>query len=157
MVRFAAFSLATTALVGAAAIAVTAAPAAQAAQAASGGPQYGTFGFDLSGMDRSVTPGDNFYYYANGTWLKTQIPADQSSYGSFNTLDDLSHTRTRDILEQAKADPSSKIGRAYATYLDSAAIEKKGLAPVKPLLNQIKALKSKTGYPALASAIGGSG
>jgi len=158
MVRFAAFSLATTALVGAAAIAVTAAPAAQAAQAASGGPQYGTFGFDLSGMDRSVTPGDNFYYYANGTWLKnTQIPADQSSYGSFNTLDDLSHTRTRDILEQAKADPSSKIGRAYATYLDTAAIEKKGLAPVKPLLNQIKALKSKAGYPALASAIGGSG
>ena len=108
MVRFAAFSLATTALVGAAAIAVTAAPAAQAAQAASGGPQYGTFGFDLSGMDRSVTPGDNFYYYANGTWLKnTQIPADQSSYGSFNTLDDLSHTRTRDILEQAKADLKS--------------------------------------------------
>ena len=158
MVRFAAFSLATTALVGAAAIAVTAAPAAQAAQAASGSPQYGTFGFDLSGMDRGVTPGDNFYYYANGTWLKnTQIPADQSSYGSFNTLDDLSHTRTRDILEQAKADPSSKIGRAYATYLDTAAIEKKGLAPVKPLLNQIKALKSKAGYPALASAIGGSG
>ena len=156
MVRFAAFSLATTALIGAAAIAATAAPVAQAA--ASGGPQYGTFGFDLAGMDRSVTPGDNFYYYTNGTWLKnTQIPADQSSYGSFNTLDDLSHTRTREILEQAKADPNSKIGRAYATYLDTTAIEKKGLAPVKPLLNQIKALKSKAGYPALASAIGGSG
>src|SRR5437868_1805399 len=168
MFRTIAFTLATTALVGGATLALAAAPATQAkpaallltaAQAAaSTGAQYGTFGFDLSGMDRSVAPGDNFYYFANGTWAKnTAIPPDQSSYGSFNYLDDLSHTRTRGILEQAKADPNSKIGRAYSTYLDTAAIEGKGLAPVEPLLTRIRALKSKAGYPALAAAVGGSG
>lgn len=55
------------------------------------GPQLGTFGFDTSGMDRSVAPGDDFYAFANGEWAKkTAIPADKSNYGMFTALDDLS-------------------------------------------------------------------
>ncbi|HEX8300493.1 M13 family metallopeptidase [Sphingomonas sp.] len=116
-------------------------------------PTYGDFGFDETGMDRSVTPGDDFYAYANGTWAKnTLIPADKSNYGSFNLLADLSQERTRGIIEDAKNDPNSKIGITYAAYLDTATIEAKGLAPIQPWLSQIKGLKSRAGYAALAAA-----
>jgi len=116
----------------------------------SGRAQIGDFGFDIAGMDKGMLPGNDFYEYANGTWAKdTAIPADESSYGAFNVLIDLSRERTRGILEAAKADPNSKIGTAYATYLDTGAIDAKGLAPIKPWLDTIDALSSKAGYPAL--------
>ncbi len=52
-------------------------------------PQIGEYGFDVTGMDKSIAPGDDFYGYANGTWAKTTpIPADKSNYGAFNVLDD---------------------------------------------------------------------
>ncbi|MBA3677067.1 MAG: M13 family metallopeptidase [Sphingosinicella sp.] len=127
--------------------------AAPAAPANIAKPQIGTFGFDEAGMDRSVDPGDNFYQYANGTWAKnTAIPADKSNYGMFSVLDDLSRQRTQEILEEAKNDPGSKIGTAYASFLDEASVEAKGLAPIKPWLDRIKGLSSKAGYPALAAA-----
>ncbi|OHD05076.1 MAG: peptidase M13 [Sphingopyxis sp. RIFCSPHIGHO2_12_FULL_65_19] len=104
-------------------------------------PEIGDFGFDLSGMDKSVPPGDDFYGYANGTWAQnTQIPADKSNYGMFTALADLSQTRTREILDAAKGDPNSMIGRNYAAYIDSAAVEAKGLAPIQPWLNKIRAV-----------------
>ena len=116
-------------------------------------PVYGTYGFDTAGMDPAIKPGDEFYNYANGAWAKnTPIPADKSNYGSFNILDDNAKKQTHEILDAAKADPNSKIGTAYATYLDTAAIDAKGLAPAKPWLDRIKALTSKAGYPALAAA-----
>ena len=114
------------------------------------GAQIGTFGFDESGMDKSVKPGDDFYEFANGTWAKdTAIPADKSNYGAFNVLQDLSQERTRGILDAAKTDPNSKIGTAYATYLDTSAIDAKGLSPIKPWLDKIKATDSKAAYVAL--------
>src|SRR5690349_2018140 len=124
--------VATTAV---AAAAYAAAPAHRApvhrAAATSGHPQYGTFGFDEAGMDRSVAPGDNFYDYANGTWQKNiTIPPDKSTYGLFTVLDDLSRSRTRQILDEAEKNPASKIGNAYASFLDTAAIEAKGLSPI---------------------------
>ena len=126
--------------------------AGQQAALAADRPQIGDFGFDTAGMDTSARPGDDFYQYADGTWAKnTAIPADKSNYGSFEVLADLSQQRTRGILDAAKADPNSKIGVAYATYLDTAAIESKGLAPIQPWLNKIKGLKSKAGYAALAA------
>ena len=86
-------------------------------------PQIGNFGFDEAGMDRSVAPGDNFYQYANGTWAKTTpIPPDKSNYGMFTMLDDLSRKRTREILDEAIKDPNSKIGNAYAAFLDEPGI-----------------------------------
>jgi len=121
------------------------APATEAAAK----PEIGDFGFDLSGMDKSVQPGDDFYAYANGTWAKnTQIPADKSNYGMFTALNDLSQTRTREILDAAKGDPNSMIGRAYASYLDSTTVEAKGLAPIQPWLNKIRAVE-KPGLAAL--------
>ncbi|HEX8062315.1 MAG TPA: M13 family metallopeptidase [Allosphingosinicella sp.] len=116
-------------------------------------PQIGSFGFDEAGMDRSAAPGDNFYRFANGTWAKnTPIPSDRSNYGMFTLLDDLSRQRTREILDGVKDDPDSKIGNAYSAYLDEAAIEARGLAPIEPWLAQIRGLKAKSGYAALAAA-----
>ena len=126
------------------------AAAGPVAPASAPGPQIGSFGFDTAGMDRSVAPGDNFYNFANGTWGRTTaIPADRSNYGMFTVLDDLSRQRTKDILEGAQTDSSSKIGNAYASFLDEASVEAKGLAPLQPWLQQIAALDSKDNYPAL--------
>lgn len=131
----------------------TATPATATATAtATAKPTYGSYGFDAAGMDPSVKPGDDFYLHANGTWAKnTPIPADKSNYGAFNTLDELSRARTRAILETAKDDPDSKIGAAYASYLDTAAVEAKGLAPIKPWLGEIKGVKDKAGYALVAA------
>ena len=113
-------------------------------------PEYGTFGFDVAGMDRSVAPGQDFYEFANGSWAKnTTIPSDKSNFGSFSVLQDLSQQRVRDILDAAKDDPSSRIGTAYASFLDDAGVEAKGLTPIAPWLNQIRGLKSRAGYAAL--------
>ena len=124
---------------------VVPAPVAPAPKAA-----IGTFGFDTSGMDPSVKPGDDFYAFANGTWAKnTKIPADKSNYGSFSVLADLSQQRTRELLDAAKDDPNSRIGTVYSSFLDEAAVEAKGLAPIQPWLDEIRGLKSRAGFAAL--------
>ena len=114
-------------------------------------PAIGDFGFDETGMDRSVAPGDNFFDFADGNWVKrTEIPNDKPSFGAFDTLADLSLIRTRGLLEAAAKSPSSKIGSAYVAYLDTATIEAKGLAPIQPWLARIKAASTKADYVALA-------
>lgn len=136
-------------MTGALALALVSLPNAGAAAADAGestdaapqktGPQIGDFGFDKDGMDITMLPGDDFYAFANGTWAKnTAIPADKSNYGMFTALADLSQERTRAILEKSKDNPDSMIGRAYSSYLDSATVEAKGLAPIQPWLNQIR-------------------
>jgi putative endopeptidase len=128
----------------------TAPPAAESDPPPATKAEIGTFGFDEAGMDRSVAPGDDFYDFANGTWAKnTTIPDDKSNYGMFVALQDLSQKRTQELLEAAKDDPNSKIGTAYSSFLDEAAVEARGLAPIEPWLNQIRALKSRGGYAAL--------
>jgi putative endopeptidase len=137
------------ALIPAALIAQSAQQPASAPAPATDRPTYGTFGFDAAGMDRGVQPGDDFYGFANGTWAKnTAIPADESNYGAFNVLQDLSRERTRSILEAAKGDPRSKIGTAYAAFLDTGAIENAGLKPIQPWLTKIRKV-DKAGYPVL--------
>ncbi|HEY0165325.1 MAG TPA: M13-type metalloendopeptidase, partial [Sphingomicrobium sp.] len=160
MVRLVVFLAATTALAGCAATTPppiqTAAPAeveAPVPAAPAAKAELGSFGFDSAGMDRAVRPGDNFYKYANGTWERnTAIPADKSNYGMFTKLDDLSKERTRSIIEDAAKDPASKIGAAYASFLDEAAVEAKGLAPFKPWLDQVRAVDSKADLPAIYAA-----
>jgi putative endopeptidase len=118
-------------------------------------PELGTFGFDAAGMDSAVLPGNNFYQYANGTWAKnTPIPSDKSNYGMFTKLDDLSKERTRLIIDEVAKDPGNKIGVAYNSYLDTAGIEAKGLAPIQPWLDEIKGLNARSGYAALAARAG---
>lgn len=129
---------------------LTAAPVETQAAAPAAKPELGTYGFDTAGMDSSVRPGDNFYQHANGTWAKnTPIPADKSNYGMFTKLDDLSRERTRAIIEEAAKESGNKIGAAYASFMDQAAVEAKGLAPFQPWLSEIKGLSSKSGLPAL--------
>jgi putative endopeptidase len=146
--------LAFTATIAVATAAVTAYGATRpharhAATAARAHPQYGTFGFDLAGMDRNVAPGDSFYRYANGNWDRTtEIPADRSNYGMFTVLDDLSRSRTRTILEQAARRPGSRIGDFYASFMDEARANRLGIAPLRPLLAEIGGLRDKSQWAA---------
>ncbi|WP_309611916.1 M13 family metallopeptidase [Sphingomonas sp.] len=152
MTRFVLALAATTILAGSGTVAAMAKMprAATASPSHKSRAQIGSYGFDAAGMDPAIAPGDDFYGHVNGKWAKaTPIPADKSNYGSFNMLQDLSDSRTHELLDTASKDPSSKIGRAYATYLDTAAIEAKGLAPIKPWLARVEALSSKDGYAAL--------
>ena len=119
--------------------------ASQAAQhSAIEAPRYGHWGFDVDGMDRSVRPGDDFFAYASGNWARTtEIPADQSSYGSFRVLRDLSEARLRALVESyPKDDPSTgdaaKVATLYQDYIDEAAIEARGDAPLRPLIAELR-------------------
>jgi putative endopeptidase len=114
---------------------------------------------DVAGMDKSVAPGDDFNAYTNGGWIKnTPIPADKSTYGIFAILADQTRKRLLSIIEEsAKAGSGAgadtrKVGDYYATFMDEAAIESKGIAPLKPRLDAIAAIADRR---ALAAAIGG--
>src|SRR5271169_331058 len=115
-------------------------------------------GLDLAGMDRSVAPGDDFFRYANGTWLKTaEIPADRSYWGTSGTLIELTARRTADLIAEASrteapaGSDARKIGDTYATFLDEKAIESRGLEPLRPALEDIAAISEDK---ALARAFG---
>src|SRR5689334_24707430 len=99
---------------------------------------------DLSAMDRSVKPGDDFYLFANGAWLaKAQIPPDRNSTGVGLRVTEEVERRTRSILEEAlragapAGSQTQKIGDFYASYLDEGAIEARGIAPLIPALERI--------------------
>ena len=73
-----------------------------AARTATGKPAIGKWGFDLSTMDRSIAPGDDFFRHVSGAWMKTtQIPPDRSRWGSFNMLGAKSEDDVRDAVETA--------------------------------------------------------
>ncbi|TLY91523.1 MAG: M13 family peptidase, partial [Gammaproteobacteria bacterium] len=133
---------------------VTPAPAAPAASApaapASAKPVIGDCGLDLSAGNHSIRPGDDFFAYANGAWYDTfTIPADHSGFGPFDQLDELSKQRVREIIEQAAAThgasgtPEQQIGDFYAAFMDEAAIEANGLAPVQADLQRIAAANTR--------------
>lgn len=113
--------------------------AGSALAAVSDVPKFGDFGLDLSGTDPSVRPGDDFFRYVNGTWLdRTEIPADRSNYGMFTVLDDLSKARTQAILQELRADPQSRAGRSYRSYLDQASADARGLDPIRLWLDHVR-------------------
>ncbi len=112
-------------------------------------------GVDTTNFDRSVRPQDDFFRFVNGGWLaRTEIPADRSSWGSFHELRERSVASLRTILEEASRSNAPagsierKIGDMYASYLDSAAIEARGLAPVQGELRAIAAVTGPTQLPA---------
>jgi len=106
-------------------------------------PAPGATGIDLAGMDRTAKPGDDFWAFANGGWLKThEIPPDRSSYGTGAIVTELTAKRTAELVSEAAkgAAPGSderKIGDYYASYLDEAGINAKGTAPLRPTLERI--------------------
>ena len=138
----------------------TTAPATPiAATPAPPSPALGSFGFDMTGMDRGIAPGEDFFGYANGTWVETtEIPADRSAWSGFSALAEAALKDTRAIAEEAAARPdatgdSARIGAFYAAFLDEASIEAAGTAPLQPALDAIAAIRDKT---ALTRALGAS-
>ncbi|PMD98140.1 peptidase M13 [Siphonobacter sp. BAB-5405] len=122
-------------------------------------------GLDLSGMDLSVSPREDFFLYANGAWLKnTEIPASETGWGSFNILRDENNRHIHDILEAAakskakKGSIEQRVGDFYASGMDTVAIEKRGYEPIKPILaeiDRIKDYKSLLAYSAAHPLEGG--
>lgn len=104
---------------------------------------------DVANMDLSVKPGDNFYLYANGNWIKnTPVPASKTRWGSFDALGEESSQALKGLLEDAAKNPGEndimkRVGDYYASGMDSTAIEKLGYQPIKPYLDAIKDLASK--------------
>ncbi|MGD0631595.1 MAG: M13 family metallopeptidase, partial [Terracidiphilus sp.] len=114
--------------------------------------------FDSSLIDKSIDPCDNFYRYSCNGWFKhNPLPADQTSYGRFTELYEVNRLHLRQILEQAAAPAAAtgrnaneqKIGDEYSSCMDTAAINKLGLAPLQPELDRIAALKTTAQLPAL--------
>jgi predicted metalloendopeptidase len=114
-------------------------------------------GIDLSWMDKSVVPGDDFYNYADGTWMRTaEIPADRSSIGGFFIADQVREKNTRELFDGIlKANPASGndalIANYYNAYLNTDAIDRAGLAPANADLDAIARITDKRG---LSAAIG---
>jgi predicted metalloendopeptidase len=108
-------------------------------------------------MDRSVAPGDDFNAYANGAWLKaTAIPPDKSAYGVGAIVADATRKRTAAIIQEASSRSSQgedarKIGDFYASFMDEAGTESKGIAPLQPQLDVIAAIRDRH---ALARVLG---
>jgi len=116
----------------------------------------GTFGLELANMDKSVKPGDDFFQYMNGTWLKnTEIPADKSNYGSFNILGDRSEAQVKAIIQDMAAAKSAagsdeqKIGDLYSAFMDTDTIEQNGLAPIQADIAAIKAVPNHSAAAAM--------
>lgn len=110
---------------------------------------YGSWGFDVIGMDRSVKPGDDWFRFVNGAWAdRTQIPPDRSSYGAFAVLRDISEQRLRSLI--GRYSPSDiehpdrmKAAILYAGFMDTATAEKLDAAPLVQRLALLKAATSK--------------
>ncbi|WP_018616509.1 M13 family metallopeptidase [Segetibacter koreensis] len=99
-------------------------------------------------MDSSVKPGDNFFLFVNGRWIKnTTIPPTESGVGSFLDVYNGTKGHLKSILDsvskvpQAKGSLEQKVGDFYASGMDSVTIDKRGYEPIKPYLQQINALK----------------
>ena len=127
-------------------------------QAAGGGASGASAGkgFDVSNLDRTVKPCDDFYKFADGGWVqKNPIPADHSSWATFNQLHDKNEDLLRQILDEAAKDKSAqpgsnwqKIGDYYASCMDESQIESAGLQPVDPELQRIADIKDEPGLQA---------
>ena len=110
----------------------------------------GNFGLDLTTGKPQVKPGDDFNVHASGNWFDHfEIPADRSSFGAFNELDELSKNRVRQIIETAAGSqsaagtPAQKIGDYYAAYMDQGAIEANGMGPAQDDLKKISSAHSQ--------------
>ncbi|HJW40140.1 MAG TPA: M13 family metallopeptidase [Rhizomicrobium sp.] len=122
-----------------------------------GKPAIGPWGFDLTGMDTSVKPGDDFFEYANGNWFKrTTIPSDRTSIGSFQELRILSEQRMKDLIADLhKKDPATltpeehQVLDLYDAFTDTTQIEARGLKPIEGDLKRIAALKTLSQIAAL--------
>ncbi|KRA80393.1 M13 family metallopeptidase [Altererythrobacter sp. Root672] len=154
--------------VSAAALALSLPAAAEEERTPTPTMEFGSWGFDPAALDQSVKPGDDFFEFANGKWVKANpIPSEYTRFGAFNILREKSTADVETLVatlvasNPAAGTPERRIVDAYNTFLDTAAIDAAGLDPAQPYLNEIKqapdlaslvALFPKAGIPAMIGA-----
>ena len=119
--------------------------------------KYGTWGFDLGGMDTATKPGDDFFRYANGAWLdKTQIPPDKPAYSLRLAMTDLTEQRLHEMMESLGAKPNEnpstleeKVGAFYRSFMDEARAEELGAKAIESDLNAVKEVKTRDDFAAM--------
>ncbi|HQY48211.1 MAG TPA: M13 family metallopeptidase N-terminal domain-containing protein, partial [Usitatibacteraceae bacterium] len=124
-------------------------------------PALASAALDVAGLAKDVSACDDFYDYANRHWLeKTAIPDDKPGWGTFAIIEQRNKARLKEILAAAaKANPfpagsnRHKVVAYYASGMDEAAIAKSGLAPLKPLMDAIDAVKHPADLPAAFAAL----
>jgi putative endopeptidase len=143
------FAIAFSATSAMAADAAPATPAAAAATPAAQPANWGSFGVQTVHIDSAVKPGDDFNAFVNGKWMAaTEMPADKTRLGAFMDLRDLSDERMHAIMNElaakshAPGSAEARLADAWKAYMDTAAIDAKGLAPAKPWLDRIAAAKT---------------
>jgi putative endopeptidase len=120
---------------------------------------------DPANMDNTVKPGDDFYTYASGTWVKNNpVPAKETRWGSFTILRDFNINAVKTVLEKSVADKnapegsiSKRVADFYSAGMDSLTIEKRGFSPIQPLLKEIDALGSISGVQKMITQMRTSG
>ena len=114
-----------------------------------GKPELGSFGVDLSARDESVDPGDDFFRYASGNWYDNfELPADKVRYGAFSKLYDRSQEQVKtivdDIMERDDLNAEEQmVHDFYKAYMDTDAINKKGLKPISDVMGKIDSLENR--------------
>jgi putative endopeptidase len=110
-------------------------------------------GIDLKNLDTSIKPGDDFYHYAAGGWLKSHpLDAEHAENGAFVDLQELNQQRIKDIILEYASKPQQqgslgqKIGSLYNLMMDSVHLNREGWAPIKPTLDKIAAIKNRKEY-----------
>lgn len=123
-----------------------------------------TSGLKLENMDLSVNPGDDFYEYACGGWMKNNpLKPEYARFGSFNTLDELNNERIREIIEtmagqkNVKGSIAQKVGDLYTMYMDSVRQNKEGVKPLLKDLKRVEAVKDKKQYVSLVNKMNSEG
>jgi len=115
-------------------------------------PAFGSWGVDLDGRDLHVSPGDDFFDYANGSWLANhEIPADRSGYSVGLEVHERAQKRVKSIIEELgnkggdKGSAEQKVGDYYASWMDVDTINGLGMAPLQADLDQIAAIEDLAG------------
>ena len=122
-------------------------------------------GVDPANIDTTVKPCDNFYQFANGGWLKSHsIPADKARFGAFEEVNERNRAILQKILDETSAKTAwtkgsiqQKVGDFYASGMNEPAIEKRGLAPLRPIFATIDGLKDTKQLPTLLAKLHGQG
>lgn len=106
--------------------------------------------FEVQNMDTTVSPGEDFFSYVNGSWIKNHpIPADKDAFSAFEEIFEKNRENIKTIIETAAQNKSAapgsidlKIGMFYNTGMDTVKIEKQGIEPLRDFLKRIDAMKN---------------